>query len=209
MSGARDKVLARVRQAEKTTVLPPRQSETLATAEFESRSIAECMERFQRETTALGMETFVEESAEAVRSRVASLAAGKRIFCWNPHLLPYELGASLSNVCSSLDARADQALAEVGVTGCDGAIAETGSLAVLSGKGKPRAAALLPAVHIAVVQRSDLFFSMGEFFLKNADKLKEASSCSFITGPSRTADIELTLTVGVHGPGRVIAIIGP
>lgn len=209
MSGARDKILARVRQSEKTGVLPREHPETLAAPEFESRSATECVERFQRETTALGMETFVEESAENVRSRVASLVAGRRIFCWEPALLPYELAPHLSNFCTSQDSRQEQALAEIGVTGCDGAIAETGSLVVLSGKGKPRAAALLPAVHIAVVKRSDLFFSMGEFFQKNADKLKQASSCSFITGPSRTADIELTLTVGVHGPGRVIAIVGP
>jgi L-lactate dehydrogenase complex protein LldG len=95
------------------------------------------------------------------------------------------------------------------VTGCDGAIAETGSLVLLSGEGKPRAASLLPPVHLAVVQRKDLRFGMGEFFTERAAEMAGAACCTFITGPSRTADIELTLTLGVHGPGEVIVVMGP
>ncbi len=80
---------------------------------------------------------------------------------------------------------------------------------LLSGEGKPRAASLLPPVHLAVVCRNDLRFSMAEFFSERADAMAAARCCTFITGPSRTADIELTLTVGVHGPGEVIVVVGP
>jgi L-lactate dehydrogenase complex protein LldG len=206
---ARETILARVRQAERTALLPRAQSETPRSLEFESRPAAQCLEHFVKEVTALGIETFVEASADGVHSRITGLVMKRRIFCWDPELLPYGLGSSLDSFVLSRNTREEQASAEIGLSGCEGAIAETGSLAILSGKGKSRAISLLPPVHIAVVQRSDLYFSMGEFFRKNGAKLRAACSCSFITGPSRTADIELTLIVGVHGPGRVIVVIGP
>jgi L-lactate dehydrogenase complex protein LldG len=206
---ARDTILARVRLGERTALLPRAPGEMPRHLEFESRPAEQCLERFQREATALGIETFVEESADGVRNRIKPLVMNRRVFSWDPELLPYDLGSTLGNCVLSRGTRQEQASAEIGLTGCDGAIAETGSLALLSGKGKSRAAALLPPVHIAVAQRNDLYLSMSEFFRKNSGKLRAAASCSFITGPSRTADIELTLTVGVHGPGRVIVVIGP
>ena len=99
--------------------------------------------------------------------------------------------------------------AEVGLTGCDAAIAETGSLVFRLGKGKSRAIALLPPLHVAVVQPRDFCFSMGEFFQMHAERVAASASCTFVTGPSRTADIELTLTLGVHGPGKLVVLIGP
>jgi L-lactate dehydrogenase complex protein LldG len=68
---------------------------------------------------------------------------------------------------------------------------------------------LLPPFHIALVERRRLCFSMAEVFEAYRDRLAGSASCTFITGPSRTADIELTLTLGIHGPGRVAVIIGP
>jgi L-lactate dehydrogenase complex protein LldG len=59
------------------------------------------------------------------------------------------------------------------------------------------------------VQPKDLCFSMGEFFQTHAERVTASASCTFVTGPSRTADIELTLTLGVHGPGKVIVLVGP
>jgi L-lactate dehydrogenase complex protein LldG len=209
LNSARDMILARVRQAERTALLPREQSQELRSRAFEERSAEECLERFVKEMAALGIETFVEESADAVRRRVEDLVRNLLIFSWDPALLPYNLGSILSNFCLSQSPRERQAMAEIGLTGCAGAIAETGSLAMFSGKGTSRATSLLPPVHVAVVQRSDLHFSMAEFFRKKSEKLRAAGSCTFITGPSRTADIELTLTVGVHGPGRVIVVIGP
>lgn len=105
----------------------------------------------------------------------------------------------------------DLASADIGITGADFAIAETGTLVLLSGPRQPRLTSLLPPAHIAILKRESivanihvLFERLGKFY-GSYDKL--CSCISFITGPSRTADIELNLTLGVHGPGRAIVII--
>ena len=104
------------------------------------------------------------------------------------------------------------AAADIGVTGVDLAIAETGSLVLLSGSGRPRSTSLLPPYHVAVFDRSALVESLaqvGVFLEAWHDGPPEAGRggvINVITGPSRTADIELTLTRGVHGPKEVHAI---
>ena len=105
----------------------------------------------------------------------------------------------------------DLANTDIGITGVDFAIAETGTLVLLSGPEQPRLTSLLPPVHISILERENivvdihvLFERLGKFY-ESYDKL--CSCISFITGPSRTADIELNLTLGVHGPGRAIVII--
>ena len=140
---------------------------------------------------------------------MAAIVGGRSVFSWDADRLPYEAGTVLNSAATGASPRQLQASAEIGVTGCDAAIAETGSLVLLSGPGKPRAASLLPGIHLAIVRRGDLRFSMGEFFSEQSASIAGAACCSFITGPSRTADIELTLTVGVHGPGKVFVVVGP
>jgi L-lactate dehydrogenase complex protein LldG len=204
---ARAAVLARLAAAQRTARLPP----ASAAKPFLSpaRSGPECRDRFVRELEALGVDCHLETSPEAVRARVRGLVAGKKVLSWDFDQLPYEVGSVLDGALRGSHPRDEQARAEIGVTGCHGAIAETGSLAVLSGRGCSRTVSLLPPVHVAVVRPEDLLFSMGEFFARNRERIAAAAGCTFITGPSRTADIELTLTLGVHGPGRVIVVVGP
>lgn len=94
----------------------------------------------------------------------------------------------------------------LGLTGVDLALAETGTLILRSGTGRARSTSLLPACHVAVLDRTVLVESLAQVavFLE-AWHTEEASGAAinFITGPSRTADIELTLTRGVHGPKEV------
>ena len=97
--------------------------------------------------------------------------------------------------------------AQVGVTGSLGAMADTGSLALQFGAGRGRHASLLPPVHIAIITAEQLVPSMAHFISANRDANHQASNVVFITGPSRTADIEQTLTLGVHGPKELIVIL--
>ncbi|PYQ12395.1 MAG: hypothetical protein DMF80_18410 [Acidobacteria bacterium] len=204
---ARESILSRVAAAQRTARLPARPvAEPMAAA---TRSRSHCLERFGQELAALGVGCHVETTAEAVRERVRCLVEGQRVLSWDAEHLPYEAGAVLTAASRGSSPRAEQAAAEVGVTGCDGAIAETGTLALLSGRGRSRAVSLLPPVHVAIVRPEDLCFSMGEFFARHGARMSQEPSCTFVTGPSRTADIELTLTLGVHGPGRVVVVIGP
>lgn len=169
----------------------------------------EPLTRFLSELTTLGVEHHVEASAEDVRARVRTIVGDRSVLAWDLDRLPYEVGPVLAGAATGASPREVQAAADIGVTGCDAALAETGSLVMLSGPGKPRAASLLPPVHLCVVRRDDLRPTMGGFFEERGADIAAAACCWFITGPSRTADIELTLTLGVHGPGRVLVIVGP
>jgi L-lactate dehydrogenase complex protein LldG len=107
--------------------------------------------------------------------------------------------------------RSIAARADLGLTGVDLAVAETGTLVLVSGAGRPRSTSLLPPCHIAVFDRTALLESLRQVgvFLEawHADTASvHGGAINFITGPSRTADIELTLTRGVHGPKEVHAI---
>ncbi len=90
---------------------------------------------------------------------------------------------------------------EAGLTGALAGIAETGTLVIPGGAGRPLSASLLPGLHLAVLRKSALVPD-----LETALALPEvvaAPATVLVSGPSRTADIEMTLTIGVHGPGAL------
>jgi L-lactate dehydrogenase complex protein LldG len=98
----------------------------------------------------------------------------------------------------------------VGITGAFCAIAETGTLMTMSGRDTPAAASLLPETHIAVVRKSRIVRGMEEAWQLMRDELgSPPRAVNFISGPSRTADIEQTVTLGAHGPYRVHVILAP
>ena len=96
---------------------------------------------------------------------------------------------------------------EVGVSNAQAGIAETGTLVLDSACERHRLVSLVPPVHIAIVNASSIVETLGEA-LALLRKDKEISpAVTFITGPSRTADIELTLAIGVHGPQQLYVIV--
>ena len=102
------------------------------------------------------------------------------------------------------------ARADVGITGVDYAIAETGSCVIVPRPGVSRAVSLLPPVHVAVVEAGRVLPSLDELFtLRRSDFLNGTmgSYMNIITGPSRSADIEYTIVKGVHGPGEVHLVL--
>ena len=96
----------------------------------------------------------------------------------------------------------------VGITGAFCAIAETGTLMTVTGPQTPAAVSLLPETHIAIVSAARIVRGMEEAWQLMRDELKQPPrAVSFISGPSRTADIEQTVTLGAHGPYRVHIVI--
>ena len=87
---------------------------------------------------------------------------------------------------------------QAGVTGALLGIAESGSLLLVSSPDSPLTSSLLPDIHIAILHRSDLVASLPEALAR--PEVLAAPAAVIITGPSRTGDIEMALTIGVHGP---------
>jgi L-lactate dehydrogenase complex protein LldG len=96
----------------------------------------------------------------------------------------------------------------VGITGCFCAVAETGTLMLLSGPETFSSAALLPETHIALVPVSRIVGTIEEAFaLAKRERGELPRATNFISGPSRTGDIEQTIVLGAHGPYRVHVIL--
>jgi len=101
--------------------------------------------------------------------------------------------------------------ADIGITEVDYTIADTGTLVLLTDKNQPRSVSLLPPIHVAIVRPANLVRNIKDLFIILKSRLQNSediTSCmTFITGPSRTADIELSLTLGVHGPKELYVVI--
>ena len=94
---------------------------------------------------------------------------------------------------------------DVGVTGVQYGIAETGTLVLESHRERHRLASLVPPVHIALLEAVNIKQTLGEVLALLEKDLSR--TVTFITGPSRTSDIELTLAIGVHGPAELYVIL--
>jgi L-lactate dehydrogenase complex protein LldG len=100
--------------------------------------------------------------------------------------------------------------AEMGVTGVDALVVETGTIVQFSRPDQPRLISLLPPIYIAVADRSQLVPDLFDWFDSIPSELlpNDLPAClSLITGPSKTGDIELRLVTGVHGPGEVHVVL--
>ena len=108
----------------------------------------------------------------------------------------------------AVEARAAIDVDRIGITGAYAAIAETGTLMVLSGPDTPSSVSLLPETHIAVLPASRIVSHMEDAWaLLRAEHGRPPRAVNFISGPSRTGDIEQTIIIGAHGPFRVHIIV--
>ena len=106
------------------------------------------------------------------------------------------------------ETRAALAGCALGVTVADLAVAETGTVAQLARPFRPRAISLLPPAHLVVLSEDRIVTAMDDLLqAAAADVGGPAGYMALVTGPSRTADIEKVLTIGVHGPGRLAVAI--
>jgi L-lactate dehydrogenase complex protein LldG len=96
--------------------------------------------------------------------------------------------------------------ANLGITMCEMGISNTGTIVLFSDSENPRSFSLLPPIHIAFLKRENIVSDLRDALHYIGEK-NVTGSFFFITGPSRTADIEQTLTLGVHGPRELIVIL--
>jgi len=143
-------------------------------------------------------------SSSDIESALKDLVAEQDIrkaTVWNtPRLQKLQIANHLSSLGVELVSpnadKHEMAQCDLGITEADYLLPETGTIILSSSAEKPRAVSLLPRVHLAIVNREMLRADMHQVFVEAKDK----NYLVFITGPSRTADIELTTTLGVHGP---------
>ncbi len=177
------------------------------------------------EVEAVGGEVHLVANDEQARDTLTRLLAEIKptvAFCWKHPLLDrLQVSETLSNcniACHDFDSlsemdpqtqRATILSADVGITSVDYAVAETGSLVVCSKPGQERMVSLLPPVHVALIDEAQILPDLYDLFGRLQEHHARAlpSNLAFITGPSKTGDIELQLTTGVHGPGRWIVVI--
>ena len=208
---SRDHVLHRIRtalgrSAGQETPPPPPVRIRIPEVDPEVR-IASLLEKVE----ALAGKTFRAGSMEDAREYVGAAIAGKTAIASNAPYLE-ECGiTSLPGVHSGVTAKDELrelcATCDVGITSADYALADTGTLVMLSSPQEARMVSLLPPAHIAVVPRDRILTGLDELFSLLPHPAEQSSSMVLITGPSRTADIEQILVRGVHGPGLIHVIV--
>lgn len=160
-----------------------------------------------RKLSGVGQELSPSDLDAALKNLVTEQRIQKATVWETPHLR--QLG--ITEILHSLDVelispnanKYEMALCDLGITEADYLLPETGTLVLKSSVEKPRAVSLLPRIHLAIVRPEMLRADMHEVFAES----KGDHYLVFITGPSRTADIELTVTLGVHGPKNLFVWI--
>jgi L-lactate dehydrogenase complex protein LldG len=166
---------------------------------------------FRTRIEALAGKTYAARSAREARDYAEGIISGRTAVASNAPILR-EFGITAlpgvqTGVTDREELRALCATAAVGITGADYALADTGTLVLLSSQQEARMISLLPPVYIAIVKRERLLTGLDELLTVLPHPAEQTSSMVLITGPSRTADIEQILVRGVHGPGEIHVVV--
>lgn len=205
---SRDHILHRVRTAlGRSAGQPP---SGLPPVRLRIPAGAQCEELLRRVEMLAGKTCRAGTPVEACRY-VADVTRGRSAVASNAAILRESGITGLPNVRSGIhdrdELRAFCAAADVGITGADYALADTGTVVLLSSPEEARLISLLPPAHIAVVPKERILSGLDELLSILAAPAERTSSMVFITGPSRTADIEQILVRGVHGPGEIHVVV--
>ncbi len=206
MSSAREEILENVRASlcrEAGSPIPPVPS----TARVQPRIAGPTNAEIEQLFTEIGKLTGLTRrlaNRDDLKSALVDLVAAeqvKKATLWTtPELQALDVAGTLRALGVELmPPHADKRLVaecELGVTGVDAALPETGTLLLRSSPEKARVVSLLPRVHLAILRPAALRPDLHQAFAE----VKNDGYTVLVTGPSRTADIELTLTIGVHGP---------
>jgi L-lactate dehydrogenase complex protein LldF len=160
---------------------------------------------FETELTALGG-VFIRCQEHQVARCVSDLLGdldADAIQAWDEKHLPHGLIEKLRAEGVRIMHEPDPAL-KVGLTGALAGVAESGTIVLHTGSGRPLTASLLPEFHVAILRERKIYSNL--FQVLSLEEMQQSSYLTLISGPSRTADIEMTLTIGVHGPRQLYVI---
>ncbi|HSW51119.1 MAG TPA: lactate utilization protein [Bryobacteraceae bacterium] len=167
--------------------------------------------RFASALEALGGTFQRADSPSDACARVAAIIQGKdSVASGAPYLR--ECGVTAlpgvrTGITDEAELRRLCAVTDFGVTSADYALADTGTLVMLSSTSEARMISLVPPAHVAVLPKERFLTGLDELFTVLPRPAERSSSMVLITGPSRTADIEQILIRGVHGPGEIHVIV--
>jgi L-lactate dehydrogenase complex protein LldG len=203
----RDQILAALRQQARTADHPP--------AWQSRRQFNDLSERFAASLTAGHGEVHrsgsLDEALKTLGDVLAGLGAQKVAANAEPPLDDIDLAGRWPEIEWRVAGQGDDdlrtfcAAADAGISGADAALAETGSIVISSGPGKSRLVPLLPPVHIVLAPTSRLTTDLFTWTAARGDAMP--ANVTLVSGPSKTADIEQTMAIGVHGPKRLIVIL--
>ena len=187
--------------------------ETAHIAAVAEASTGSLVERFQKALEAVSghfiAATSETEAAQAIQQIIGRMNAQRIAISDSP--LVRRIFKQVESDALVLENPGPEALfdCDVGITGAQWAVAETGTLVLESEHERHRFSSLVPMIHIAIVESGRVRQTLGEVLQTLSRQGQEGLSrtVTFITGPSRTSDIELTLAIGVHGPGELYVIV--
>jgi len=219
MSSARERILARLRSA----ALPPAEPlPDTGEAAWLARQppLGDLAARFAAEQEQVGGRVVRVPDWAALPAAVAPWLAEHAVASvmtgTEPRLEPLrahlggQAGLEVLTYSDALETQREEIFAaDCGITTALAAIAETGTVVLQPGPAEPRLLSLAVPVHLAVVEAATLVPTLSDFVATGRYQADPPTNLVFVSGASRTADIELTLTVGVHGPKVfLVALVG-
>jgi L-lactate dehydrogenase complex protein LldF len=166
--------------------------------ELVAHARAELVSRFTEELTKVSG-NIIRTTPRELNDKIVDFLKTRQIH--RIHLEPNVLDEAILENAGIVVSHVPDPAIRVGVTKAICGLADTGSVLVADGEGNPLQASLLPEIHIAVLGASDILPSLADAL--TLPIVPASRSAVVITGPSRTGDIEMSHTIGVHGPGEV------
>lgn len=207
MADSRSRILSRLRQHERHLPLPAQWTSRRHYADLAdqfSQALIAAHGEVHHAGTVAQAQTVLQQLLQQLHPLKIVLNDESPLTEWNlPTLLPHWQWFTVGQTAGNLRTFCEQA--DVGISASQAAFAETGSVVMSSGIGQSRLATLLPPVHIALLATGQLLPDI--FSWAQNRKGEMPANLLFITGPSKTADIEQTMAIGVHGPQRFIVIL--
>jgi L-lactate dehydrogenase complex protein LldG len=184
-------------------------------------SLNEKIQRFVQNLESVGGHCFLARDETDVITALKSVIAELRARNQPARRVAVSDSQEVRNLVLAIESEFDEVLitpavpelfsCDIGFTGAQYGIAETGTLVLDSASERHRVVSLVPPIHVAIVRADAILSTLGEALrelqMGTNDRSEPSPVITFVTGPSRTADIELTLAIGVHGPKELFVIV--